>query len=396
MKNFIKNILAHPVFSYIYIFCCSVLKVFKSPRKIVFYSTPDMADNSWALFNYILNNKDNYKLVWICHNKKLSQLRLRGLNLKSNRVCIYNKFSLLALLHFVTSKYAFTTTVFYPFVKKGHGPICINLWHGMPIKKIGSMIGENNLGDPFVYSISTSDLFSTIMSECLSMDRGNILPFGNPKNDAFLLPNKLEKKSLLKHFKLPEKSSMVFWMPTFRKAIQNDFSNDSNSDSFLREWDDINWSELDLLLGENKVALLIKLHPMDVLNKTNLPDSFINITFISSAEWSSSGFDLYESLEKSDGLISDISSVLIDYLVSKKPIAITRRVEENYSRGLIKESAAILDEFYSIDTSDALYYFLSQLDGIKVHDNDFYLKYNAQAVTRELSSQLLLDFLNIK
>ena len=134
---------------------------------------------------------------------------------------------------------------------------------------------------------------------------------------------------------------------------------------------------------------------MDSLNESQELNSLSNIIFITNKDWLSSKFDLYEALSFSDALISDISSVLIDYLVTKRPIAITKRFIKNYKRGLITESAEILNSFYSINNPENFTYFIKNFNLIKPLDNDFYSKYNVQAIQRNISSKSILEFLQL-
>ena len=47
--------------------------------------------------------------------------------------------------------------------------------------------------------------------------------------------------------------------------------------------------------------------------------------------------DLHDLISISDGLISDISSVIIDYILLKKPLGITTNSIETFNRGFIDE-----------------------------------------------------------
>ena len=47
--------------------------------------------------------------------------------------------------------------------------------------------------------------------------------------------------------------------------------------------------------------------------------------------------DLHELISVSDGLISDISSVIIDYILKKKPLGLTVDSIKTFNRGFIDE-----------------------------------------------------------
>ena len=48
-------------------------------------------------------------------------------------------------------------------------------------------------------------------------------------------------------------------------------------------------------------------------------------------------FELHDLISISDGLISDISSVVIDYILIKKPLGLTTKSIKTFNRGLINE-----------------------------------------------------------
>ena len=47
--------------------------------------------------------------------------------------------------------------------------------------------------------------------------------------------------------------------------------------------------------------------------------------------------DIHELISNSDGLLSDVSSVIIDYILMEKPVGLTTNFLKDFKRGLIKE-----------------------------------------------------------
>ena len=68
LYNVIKKIIT---FSLRFIF------IKKNYKKISFISFPDLSDNSWYLFNYINDNRENLILVWLT-DQNLSKTKLIG------------------------------------------------------------------------------------------------------------------------------------------------------------------------------------------------------------------------------------------------------------------------------------------------------------------------------
>jgi CDP-glycerol glycerophosphotransferase (TagB/SpsB family) len=88
--------------------------------------------------------------------------------------------------------------------------------------------------------------------------------------------------------------------------------------SILATIDRSEWRTLDDVLCANDAVLVIKPHPLDnVRELTDLPES---IVCVSDDGLRQMGTSLYRLLAQSDALITDFSSVYIDYLLTDKPI----------------------------------------------------------------------------
>ena len=99
---------------------------------------------------------------------------------------------------------------------------------------------------------------------------------------------------------------------------------------------------------------------MDVLNSVPAENLFSNVLMLNNSDWSFLNLDLYDVLSVSDGLISDLSSVVIDYILSNKPIALTVNSFDDYSRGMIDclDIEARL-KFYKISKMEDFYGYFS-------------------------------------
>ena len=143
----------------------------KNKNKITFISFPDLSDNSWHLFNYINLNKNNLVLVWLI-DKDLSNKKIKNLKKinKRNKLLFIKKKSLTGVYHFLSSRIVFFTHLPYFFIQKNLGPIQVNLWHGMPIKKLVLQAQKKNFfyGD---YAISTSNLYKKILSKAFNIKK---------------------------------------------------------------------------------------------------------------------------------------------------------------------------------------------------------------------------------
>lgn len=276
----------------------------KKSNKILFKSTPDFVGNSLALFEYISKNHERYELLWLT-NEKVNQ------NYNKKR---YYKNSLRAMYEYVTSKYIITT----------HGDVCrikskhqnyINLWHGMPLKKIGYLgkevrFMESKSYNRSSYRIATSELTRSLIAGSFNEKANNIKITGQPRND-YLYNNFELSKIGIKEDEGFDK--IIFYVPTFRESSQ-----DIINSNFFR-FPTYNHKKFLEYLKENNILFLLKLHPYE---EGILKDIVENKNFkvIKSKLLSSKDIDINQILSKVDLLISDYSSVYIDYLNLNRPI----------------------------------------------------------------------------
>ena len=334
LKNYIKQIL-----SYILIFFIRYLNIKQKNNKISFISYPDLSDNAWYLFKYINQNRTNLILIWLVDdisNKK--KIDLSNEFYKKNKIIISKKWSLNGIYHYLSSRIVFSTHGSYFFSKKNIGPVNVNLWHGMPIKKIG-YLDQNQKYTPNYsdYYLSTSELYSRILSKAFDVKKSKVLNFGLPRNDL-LHPKSLLRKNIPKYKnKIWRKNKLIIWLPTYRFSYTGHVRKDSSTLNFLNEWPDNFLDNLNKIAKNFKIILIIKLHPLDLMNNKMNTKKLSNIKIYDNFNWEKNSLDLYELIFQSDGLITDISSVIIDYIITKKPLGLTTKTLKFYNRGLIEE-----------------------------------------------------------
>ena len=297
-------------------------------KKITFISYPDLSDNSWHLFNYIHQNRNNLLLIWLL-NENISKRKKNSIieiN-KTNKLSFIKKNSLMGVYHFLSSRIVFFTHNTYFFSQKNIGPILVNLWHGMPIKKVGFYRHKKPVNFYFDFMISTSNLYQKVLSKAFNLKKRSIIQCGLPRND--ILVNK--KKIFFKQKNL----KLVLWLPTFRNTSGFEKIHDSPKQHFLEEWPVNFISKLNEIATFNKILVLIKTHPLDVFKKSN--KKYSNIIFLKNNDLIKMKLDMHELISNSDGLLSDVSSVIIDYILMEKPVGLTTNFLKDFKRGLIKE-----------------------------------------------------------
>ena len=295
-------------------------------KTILFNSFPDLNGNALALYEYIIKNRpdllEKYRLVWsvafMTVGDAVKMLQERTGIKKHNVVA---KKSIKGILTFLTAKYLVSTHYYFPSVKTGAKQVNINLWHGMPFKRIGRLLEEEEVTEVQDYAditIATSPVFQELMAKAFNIDKSSVLVTGQPCNDYFG-DSKVEMEKIVPNLESFKKA--VVWLPTYRTSVVGEIRQDGKADSFgVAEVLLEHFEELDDCLKSNGYLLVVKPHPMDSISAIDLPESD-NIKIVTNSDLTGKNIQLYEFLSGSDVLLTDYSSVFIDLLVSGKPMA---------------------------------------------------------------------------
>ena len=353
-------------------------------KLLVFHSSPDFADNSYAVFKYLLDIKKckNYRYCWLFNKpseidkrilSELEQLVNKGFDVK-----FVKRLSFKGLFYLYRCRYVFYTVGLYSSISFRQNDKRINLWHGMPIKSISSSICGGDI------TLATSEKFATLMSNSLNIPEENVLLTGLPRNDLMF-----HTEFLSKDFEyLKNVSNVGIWMPTFRRSpslIHKDGEFRENCISFVKIEE---LEKLNEVLQRNDALLIIKLHPYDVLQLKEFA-TYSNIIFLKNNNFLQK--DMYPLLGCCDYLISDYSSVVIDFEILGRPIGITLDNIEEYknTRGLNTEH---IPGTYLYDTNDLVNFIESSLIH-KYIDHSYGTTYNLHKDNH--STERLLSILKI-
>lgn len=310
------------------------LFIWPQNNSIVYHSFPDFSDNSFSFFCYVINTHKEYKNIWLISNKdKLRYKKLIANYTESSNYLIIRKTSFLGVYYFCKSKYVFFTHGLFNDIDISKRQVHINLWHGMPLKNIGYL--DNNSRVPKSnFVIATSKFFQEIMSKAFLIEKENVLITGQPRND-FLLSKKYNLQDLVNK-KSTDFDKTILWMPTYRKSIIGDIRKDGESNKMNDFFEEKNLLKLNEFFLSIKSICFIKLHPMDYLDVNDFI-TFSNIVFLNNSSFEEKGISLYSILQKTDLLLTDFSSIYIDYLLLNKPIAFLISDFEQYSnsRGFV-------------------------------------------------------------
>lgn len=284
---------------------------------LVFNSFPDYSDNAYALFLYIYQKYGSkYKYVWLV-NEPNNIGRIVEDNKERVKVSATYKMSMKGIFMYLRAKHVFYTHGLFESVLLRQTPNkMINLWHGMPLKRIGLMDGKRSgYMQNLQYTIATCPIFQTIMAKSFGVDCNHVLLTGQPRCDLFIQQTDFFE---INSIRIDNYKSIGIWMPTYRKSfIKTEIRNDGTfKDGCIAFLDEEAMDRLNEILSMDNQLLVIKLHPMDALQLYNFK-GYSNIRIVKQKDFHS---QLYPFLSKSDYLLTDFSSVWIDYELCNKPI----------------------------------------------------------------------------
>lgn len=383
------------------LFIVKPLKLLPLKDIIIFESHSDFSDNSKALFNKIIeegiNNK--FEMYWLVENinsfqnKKIKNVKFVSLKRNTFLEKIISEFKNAILLS--RCKYYFFSHVNYARSNPKKGQVYFNLTHGTSLK---DSTGLNANAKNTTYILSKSDFTAKLRVITFEGGKEKIQILGFPRNDLLFNNNNCLK---LLDINKNENKKVVIWMPTFRrhaKSGRNDTGTNQNSDlPILKDENDIH--NLENYLTSKNIIIIIKPHPAQDLSHFKAV-STNNIKFITNDKLLEKEIELYELLGETDALITDYSSVYMDYLILDKPIGFTIDDINEYGNtlGFLVEDPLNYMPGPKIKTLDDMINFLEQIS----IEADSYKEERARVCkifnkyTDNKSSDRILEFLDLK
>lgn len=372
------------------------------PQKIVLESEGDLSDNSFALYDYMRKEGylGKYRVVWavddlqrakkshlehtVLVNKKDNVLDIkRAYNLATSKYIIYDHYNLLW------------------YVKKRRKQIILNLWHGVGYKAIKNAPKKRKEKSTFDYFDTLSNGISRdFLSDFLNCSPEKGVVLGYPRLDYFFRDNENGRKFIHDVVDVSF-SKLILWMPTFRQSINPNLSEDysTNSTGLPIIEDDTELDNLNSHLKEKQAVIILKVHHL----QAELPvfkRNYSNIMFLNDEELMQKGVQLYQFVAHMDALITDYSSIAIDYLLLNRPIIFTLDDYDQYakSRGFYRSNVKEYMPGYQVynrsEFINAIDSILEGKDRQKEQREKISILYHKYQDGN--SSGRILDFLNIE
>lgn len=195
---------------------------------------------------------------------------------------------------------------------KKPGQWYLQTWHGFALKRIERDVVDTLPAGYAAYAARDSAQTDLIVSDSTFMSRiyrdafwydGEIAEYGSPRNDIFFTGADGAKEKVCRALHLPEGCSVALYAPTFRA--------DESLDAYCVDYERLSRALMQRFGGH--WVVLIRLHP-HVMQRAKGLHFDGHITFDATAY-----DDMQELLAASDAVISDYSSLMFDYGLTKRP-----------------------------------------------------------------------------
>ena len=225
-----------------------------------------------------------------------------------------DKLSFSNFKNLATSKYIFLNDNFFPiaFMNFKDESKLIQLWHAPgAFKKFGgSVLPKDDLpilekvSDNTDFLIISSKNIEKYYSEAFQIDPSKIKPLGLPRADYFFESHDIDslKKDFYKKYNISGDKKIILYAPTFR-----------DEEKYNNVFDFLDLEKFNEVLSEEYV-LALRLHPK--IKDFYKGDITSNGYYVDCSDYS----DEQELLLISDILISDYSSIMIEFALLNKPI----------------------------------------------------------------------------
>ena len=285
------------------------------------------SDNSRALYEYVLAHCPDVKAVWITKSPKVyEQMTARKLPVEMSDSDAGKAVQKRAGFYFHTKGPTDADTVLM------RGCHLVRLWHGIPIKQGGLSLRRNTPWKRFKTAVrqivvpweflggetlTTSPFFTPFLQSSFGLREDEVWTVGYPRNDHLFKTSVTEHLITDLHLRFDRKgdtegngrAKLLLYMPTHRDQATRE---GHPFDPF--QWAGFDLESLEQVLDEKNIVLLYKGHFFDRSNpglKTSK-----RILTITDDDYD----DMYTFIKDVDILMTDYSSVYVDFLLCRKPV----------------------------------------------------------------------------
>ena len=289
--------------------------------------------NTKSVFEFLQKKTTDFQFVWTTNHKDVFN-KVSSLYGTDSVVYIFSLKGILALLR------AKAICLSHGFgdisnIRLSSKTKVVQLWHGIPLKKIGVLDRSFDINQKKKYAansqcydmvISCSKTEQMNLAKCFSINENLVKVTGLPRNDTLF---KEKEASLLKRYPFLN-SKIILHAPTFR---------DTGKPVDYFPFPDLELERIYQFLEINNAYLLLRGHINEGVIAA-LPETYNNRIISANQDKFE---DVMELLKYVDVLITDYSSIYIDFLLLDRPVIFLPYDIDEYQqyRGFLYDYAAV-------------------------------------------------------
>lgn len=260
---------------------------------------------------------NDYEITWALSGKEYKNKRNR------KDINVVNANSLKYIIELLKAKTWITN------VGMGRGThvyfdnyLVINTWHGTPLKKIGSdVFGNSKIGNNGSIYLYQTEYEKSIFMRVFNINSNQLKKFGLPRNDGLFNSSNLDIENIKRKLSIPEGKQIIMYAPTWRDNSSNCYID------LLRLKNEVREDQMIIFRGHHAMS--------SVYDNEIFDENLIDLSSYS---------NLNDLLLITDIMITDYSSIFVDYSILSRPILlfIPDIIEYTKERGLYFD---IEDEF---------------------------------------------------
>lgn len=229
------------------------------------------------------------------------------------RAAVYRRGSLAAAWHYARSKYVIFTHPAFISRRLSSRQTVVDIWHGMPIKALGRLDRPQPrvLAD---WTLASSERFRRPMAEALGVPVASVVTLNSPRLEHLARSHRDVWAEL--GIDRSRWERVVVWMPTYRGREADEGGTGVAHPPLLSEDGMVALGDL---LARRRCLLILRRHPYEA---QAAPVAGTGVVELTDAVLEAAGTGIYDVLAESDGLVSDLSSVWLDYLVLDRPVIV--------------------------------------------------------------------------
>jgi CDP-glycerol glycerophosphotransferase len=294
----------------------------KTPDRVVLHSTIDLEDGVLAVAEE-LSSRGWTPTILLERPNRAAQVHQHT----GGRVRTVAKKSARGVLQYLTAHYVVTTYAVFGDTRPPGSQVLVNIWHGDPPSgKVIARFFPGRGGLRCTYTPVLSTLGRAFRATEFGLHPSQVPVVGAARNDRMLRADaKAVRRAVLGD---AADRPTFLWLPTFRESVLGTISISAAHPGVPFSAADL--ERLDRWLTQNSATVVIKLHPHDA---ASFSGNFEAIRIVTQEEMEQLGLTMYTMLPAFDGLLTDVSSVWVDYLLLDKPMVFAFPDIQDYRDG---------------------------------------------------------------